>query len=340
MTKHKDILTRKQQHLLLALENESQGSCDFGKDYFLPYTALPEINLVDVDTSVNLFGKKLNQPLIIASMTGGSEHSTKINTNLAMAAETMRVALGVGSQRVALEKEEARKSFELVRKFAPTTVVFANMGAVQLNYGHAIASYKRVVEMVSADALYLHLNPMQEALQPEGDTNWAGLLEKIARLVSKMPVPVWVKEVGTGLDQKTIKDLVNVGVNGIDVAGAGGTSWTWIEGQRSGNKNLTDWFANFGIPTEQALLEAVRNKGQAKVIASGGIRSPIQGLKALLMGANFYSAARPFLDPAMKSSEEVIKLLQDWEKGLKIAMFGIGKKSILSPTEKPSRLGS
>lgn len=321
-----DIQQRKQQHIQLAMEQGSQGDRDLWADFQLPYVALPEINLNEVDTSVKLFGKKLNQPLIIASMTGGSQHAVIINTNLAKAAENMRVAMGVGSQRVALEKDEARKTFGLVRKYAPTTVIFANMGAVQLNYGRTIKDYEKIVKMVAADGLYLHINPMQEAIQPEGDTNFSGLMKKIERLVREMKVPVWVKEVGNGMDEKTAKKLIDIGVRGIDVAGVGGTSWTWIEGRRANNANLTQWFADFGWQTDVILPRLAKIKGKTKLVASGGIRNPIQGLKAHLLGADYYSAARPFLEPAMTSAEEVEKLVEDWERGLKIAMFGCGMK--------------
>lgn len=326
-----DIQQRKAQHIELAMEAGSQGGADLWNKYLLPYTALPELDLNEVDTGAELLGKKLRQPLIIASMTGGSQHAQTINTNLAQAAATMQVAMGVGSQRVALEREEARKTFQVVRKYNPKGVVFANMGAVQLNYGRSIEDYRRVVEMVAADALYLHINPMQEAIQPEGDTNWSGLLTKIEKLVKKIGVPVWAKEVGNGLDPVTAKRLIEVGVAGIDAAGVGGTSWTWIEGRRAGNENLTAWFGDFGWPTDILLPELVRvskqSKSEVKIVASGGVRSPIQGLKARLLGADYYSAARPFLEVALKSAEAAAQLAGDWERGLRIAMFGMGAKN-------------
>ncbi len=319
-----DIQQRKAQHIKLAMEAGSQGDNSYWDQYKLPIKALPEMDLKDVDTSVKLFGKKLSQPLIIASMTGGSEHARTINTNLAVAAEACKVAMGVGSQRVALEKEDAKETFQLVRKLAPSTVLFANMGVVQLNYGHTVESYKRVVDMIKADALYLHVNPMQEALQPEGDTNWEGILDKVEQLVKAIGVPVWVKEVGCGLDIATAKKLVDVGVQGLDVAGVGGTSWTWIEGRRAENEQLTEWFADFGARTDEA-VKALKGLPQT-LVASGGIRNPVQGLKAHMLGANLYSAARPFLEPAMQGSEQATMFLRNWEKGLRIAMFGCGMK--------------
>jgi isopentenyl-diphosphate delta-isomerase len=321
-----DIQLRKKQHIQLAMDPDSQGKGGFGDRYLLPYKVLPEIELGQVDASIELLGKKVSQPLIIASMTGGSEYAEKINTNLARVAGEKKVAMGVGSQRVALEKDEAKRTFELVRKLNPQGVVFANMGAVQLNYGHGVESYRRVVEMVEADALYLHINPMQEALQPGGDVNWSGLFEKIEGLVKRIGIPVWVKEVGNGLDLGTALKLAEVGVKGVDVAGVGGTSWTWIEGKRAGNPRLMEWFGDFGWPTE-LLVEQMgksRKLSNVSLVASGGIRNPIQGLKAGMMGASYYSSARPFLEAALESEAETRLVVEDWERGLKIAMFGMG----------------
>jgi len=322
-----EISDRKQQHIALALEEGSQGKGNGWEGFQLPYKALPEINLSDVTTETELLGKRVSQPLIIASMTGGSVHAEAINSHLAQACEAAGVAMGVGSQRVALEKDEAKKTFSLVRKFAPSAVIFANMGAVQLNYGRGVEDYQRIVDMVEADGLYVHINPMQEALQPGGDTDFSGLLAKIENLISKISVPVFVKEVGCGLDPVTARRLIEIGAAGIDVAGTGGTSWTWIEGTRSGNSRMTEWFADFGLPTEMLVEALGKEKGQTMLVASGGIRNPIQGLKAGLMGADYYSAAYPFLAAAMTSAEAVSELLTDWQQGLKIALFGIGSRS-------------
>jgi isopentenyl-diphosphate delta-isomerase len=329
-----DIQKRKTEHIKLALDFKSQGKRELFEDYVLPYRALSELSLSKVDTTTKVCGKKLNQPLIIASMTGGMDQATEINKNLALASEKGKVALGVGSQRLALEKPEMRKTFEVVRKYAPNTVVFANMGAVQLNYGMKIKDYQEAVKMIGADALYLHLNPIQEALQPGGNTNWEGLVSKIGSLIEKIKVPVWVKEVGSGLDVETVKQLVEIGVAGIDTAGTGGTSWTWIEGKRSGNINFTEWFSDFGLSTEMLIPELAMIKKGSTLVASGGIRSPIQGLKARLLGADLYSAAAPFLKAAIVDAENVQKEVEDWERGLKIAMFGIGVKNWEEAGEK------
>lgn len=320
-----DIQARKKKHVELSIKPEAQMSLNPFEKYRLPYVALPEIALNDVSTEVTLLGKKLSQPLIIASMTGGSEHARTINTNLALAAEKHKVALGIGSQRIALEREEARETFRLVRQLAPHAVLFANMGVVQLNYGRGIEDYQRVVDMIEADALYLHINPLQEAIQPEGDTDFSGLLKKIEKLTKKISVPVFAKEVGHGIDAKTAKKLMAAGVKGIDVAGTGGLSWAWIEAQRANNDAFAEWFKEYGIPTDECIKAIAKiQKKNVSVVASGGIRSPIDALKTHALGADYYSAATPFLHAALESSEEVEKLITTWQRGLRIALFTAG----------------
>lgn len=264
-------------------------------------------------------------PLIIASMTGGSEHGRSINTNLAVAAEACGVALGVGSQRIGLEKQDAQDTFKLVRRHAPHACIIANMGIVQLNYGHTIDSYRKVVDMVEADALYIHLNPLQEALQPGGDTDFSGLLPKIEQLVRAVPVPVIAKEVGHGISGEVARRLCNAGIKGIDVAGVGGTSYAWVEAERSHNDDFAAWFKNMGIPTDQAVAAVSKVvPDDVYVIASGGVRSPIDGLIARALGADLFSAAVPFLRPAMESPEKMIDAVRHWQKGLAVAMFASG----------------
>jgi isopentenyl-diphosphate delta-isomerase len=326
-----DITNRKKQHIELAKNPESQINREPFADFNLPYKTLPEINLHDVSTEVKLFKKTLSQPLIIASMTGGSENSVTINRNIAEVAEELGVAMGVGSQRVALEVPEAKESFELVRKHAPNAFVFANMGAIQLNHGYNIDKYKQAVEMIEADALYLHINALQEAVQPEGDTNFEGLTEKIGELVTELKVPVFIKEVGHGIDETTTKNLIELGIAGIDVAGANGTSWAWIDAKRKEGGQLAEWFKSEGMTLEESLLN-VRNVvsnadasyNDLVVVASGGVRNPIQGVKARLHGADFYSAAYPFLEPALEGPGKLAEVILDWQRGLQTCMFYMG----------------
>ena len=327
--KFDDIQSRKSDHIRLCLDPNSQSSNSVFEKYTLPYKALPEISLDEVDTNVQLLDKTLLSPLIIASMTGGTEHGRTINTNLAIAAEACGVALGLGSQRIGLEKPEARDTFELVRKHAPNAFIIANMGAVQLNYGHGVDSYRKVVDMVRADAIYLHLNPLQEALQPGGNVNFIGLLEKIKKLVDTIDVPVFVKEVGHGISEQVALQLFAAGVTAVDVAGVGGTSYAWVEAERAKNLEFAQWFKGFGIETDESVrqVSAARTLNDQLVIASGGIRSPLDGLKSHALGADLFSAAVPFLKPAIESPEAVINAIENWKQGLKIAMFACGSEN-------------
>jgi len=324
-----DIEQRKGAHIRLCLDPRSQAGQSIFAKYRLPYTALPEASLADVDTACTFLGKQLAFPLLVASMTGGSEHGRAINTNLAIAAQHCGVALGLGSQRIGLEKQDAKDTFELVRKHAPDAVIMANMGAVQLNYGHDVESYRRIVDMVQANGLYLHLNPLQEALQPGGDIDFRGLLPKIQKLVDQVGVPVIVKEVGHGISAAVARQLFEVGVHGIDTAGVGGTSYAWVEAERSHNNAFAEWFKSFGLPTDTSVQQAVsaKTKESQLVIASGGVRSPLDGLKARAWGADLFSAAVPFLAPAMRSSDEVIAVIENWKRGLAVAMFASGAAS-------------
>lgn len=329
-----DIENRKIQHIQLAKDPQSQINIEPFSGVKLPYKTLPDIDMKNVDTSTDILGKKVSQPLIIASMTGGTSHAKTINTNLAIAINETNTAMGVGSQRIALTVEDAKESFRLVRRFAPKSVIFANMGAVQLNYGKKIEDYKNICDMIEADGLFLHINGLQEALQPEGDTNFKNLIEKIHDLVEKIGVAVFVKEVGHGIDKNTAELLLSTGIAGIDIAGVNGTSWAWIEAKRRNSNLLAEWFKNFGITTEESLDNVVnlrKQKGMLesiKIVASGGIRNPIQGLKARLLGTDYYSAAKPFLESALEQTpDNLIKIINEWQLGLKIAMFGCGFES-------------
>lgn len=325
----KNIEGRKGDHIRLCLSEGSQATFSVFDKYQLPYVSLPEMSLENVDISVDLFGKRLQAPLIVASMTGGSEHGRTINTNLAKTAEKCGMALGVGSQRIGLEKKDAEDTFRLVRKNAPTAFIIANMGAVQLNYGHDIDSYRQVVDMIEADALYLHLNPLQEAIQPGGDTDFSNLLQKIQKVVDSVGVPVFVKEVGHGISAAVSQSLFEVGVKAVDTAGVGGTSYAWVEAARANNSDFKRWFKDFGIQTDESIVQvtSARTKKDQLVIASGGVRSPVDGLKARVLGADLFSAAVPFLEPAMESPEAVIRVIENWKQGLKIALFASGAKN-------------
>lgn len=329
-----DIEQRKEDHIKLSLDTSSQGQENPFEKYRLPYTALPEIDLESVSTETVLFGKKLSQPLIISSMTGGTAHAATINTNLAIAAEASNVALGVGSQRIAIEKEEVIKTFKLARDNAPNAVIFANIGAIQLNNGLGIKDFKKAIDMIEADGLYLHVNPLQEALQPGGDTNYSGLMNKIGNLVSSIGVPVFVKEVGHGIDEETAKKLFDLGVAGIDVAGVGGTSYGWIEAKRADNNDYASWFKDVGVPTDLAIIGAAKHKKNRLVVASGGLRDPVSAVKARALGADFYAMATPLLEYAIKDPDETTMYVENFRRGVQIAMFTCGVDS----WEKASKL--
>lgn len=317
---------RKNDHIKLSLDDDSQASINPFDKYRLGYRALPEINLGDVSTEVSLLGKTLSQPLIIASMTGGTKYAATINKNLAIAAEKTKVAIGVGSQRIALRDKSAIKTFEMVRQYAPNAIIFANMGAIQLNNDKTIQDYQRVIDMIDADALYLHINPLQEALQPGGDTNYAGLVDKIASLISKLKVPVFVKEVGNGMDTTSVTALIEAGVSGIDVAGVGGTSYSWIEAKRANSEKFADWFKSVGITTDEAIIDISNIKKSTILVSSGGIRTPLDALKSHILGADYYSMARPLLQKAIISSDDTIEFVEEFQKGLQIALFSCGAR--------------
>lgn len=320
------------QHLKLI---GSDGDADRNMRYFdrirLTHRALPEIDLEDVDPSTTFLGKPLSFPLIISSMTGGDhEQMRKINRNLAAAAESERVALAVGSQRVMFDEPAAARSFQL-REYAPTAVLCANLGTVQFNYGFGPDHARRAVESMQADGLYLHCNPLQEAIQPEGDTRFAGLAEKIGACAEQCPVPVVIKEVGAGISPADADRLVKQGIRYIDVAGSGGTSWSRIEQQRREKKDGDDigyLFQDWGLPTPLALRNLQPLADRVTLIASGGVRNGLDMAKALVLGASLCGIARPFLAPAMESADAVARVIRRLRRECMTALFLLGASSV------------
>jgi isopentenyl-diphosphate Delta-isomerase len=318
---------RKSRHLDICLEEDVASTLDAGFDRVrLQHEALPECALEDVDTSVTFLGWKLRGPLIISSMTGGTARARAINHNLAVAAQEAGIALALGSQRAALEDETLTATYR-VRDVAPRVTLFANIGAVQLNYGVGVDSARRIVESIAANALYLHLNPLQEALQHHGDTNFRSLLPKIGALCRALEVPVIAKGVGSGISARTALRLFDAGVAAIDVAGAGGTSWARVEGRRSDNPRremLAESFAAWGYPTAEAVAALRRAAPAMPIVASGGVRTGVHVAKALALGANMAAMGLPFLEPATRSAEAVADAIGLILDGFRIALFASG----------------
>ena len=321
---------RKLEHINIV---NADAQVDRNKNYFdkiqLVHRALPELDFHEVDPSVTFMGKQLSFPLLISSMTGGDQEIVqRINKNLAIAAEETRVALGVGSQRVMFTHSKARASFE-IRQYAPSILLFANLGAVQLNYGFGLDQCRESVQAVGADALYFHLNPLQEVVQPEGDVNFSGLAEKIGDIARQIDIPIIIKEVGAGIGPKDVELLIAQGIRYIDVAGSGGTSWSRIENFRRDEDKRDDLgllFQDWGNPTPLAVRAMRPFASKVSLIASGGIRSGIDIAKSLILGAQLCGLAGPFLKPAMESPEAVIQVIKRLEREFKTTMFLLGIK--------------
>ncbi len=335
-----ELNNRKHDHLRIFA---GDPDVDRRKFYFdaiqLKHRALPEINRSEVDPGIEFMGKQLAFPLLISCMTGGvGEELTTINQNLAMAAEATSVAIGVGSQRIMLENEAATESF-LLRRYAPNVLLFGNLGAVQLNHGVTIDDCKRLVETTELDALCLHLNPLQEAVQPEGNTEFAGLANRISEVVAALDVPVVVKEVGAGIGPDDARLLVEAGVQFIDVAGAGGTSWSRIEAHRDESGCSPGiLFQDWGLPTPTALKSLHPYRDKVSLIASGGIRNGIDMAKSLILGASLCGIARPFLNCALESPESVIALINSLKTQFETAMFLLGTRSVSDMIDNQSLL--
>lgn len=295
----------------------------------LIHRALPEISLKDIDPSTTFLGKKVAFPLIISSMTGG-DHALlrKINHNLAIAAQATNVAMAVGSQRILFENPTAIESFDL-RPVAPTIPFVSNLGAVQLNYNFDISHCQQAVDILDADGLYLHLNPLQEAIQPEGDTNFSSLLAKISIINDQLSVPVLLKEVGCGIHPKDIERCIQAGIKHIDIAGQGGTSWSRIEHHRDhSGQSLGIQFQDWGIPTPTALKMAKPYCDQACIIASGGLRNGLDMVKSVILGAHLCGLAAPLLKAAIQSADNVIQEIESLKRAFSTAMFLLGAPNI------------
>lgn len=331
-------IKRKSDHIQINLENDVDSSLSSGFEQFsFVHNALPEIDLKDVDTSIFFLSKKLNSPMMISSMTGGTPESHAINLTLARAAAHFGIAMGVGSMRAGFDDPDALKTFH-VRDVAPDILIFANIGAVQLNYGFTLDHCEQAVNSIDADGLILHLNPLQEALQPEGNTNFSGLLTKIEKICAHLDKPVIVKEVGWGISEKVARQLCNAGVSAIDVAGAGGTSWSQVEMYRSDNESLKQIAAGFrswGIPTSESIQLLRSSVPTIPIMASGGLKNGIDLAKSIALGADLGGFAGQFLRAAVLSEQALYSLIDQINKQLIIAMFAAGAVDIAALKKTP-----
>ena len=323
---------RKLEHLRINLKDDVQfrETTNGLEQYRFVHQALPNLALEEIDLSTTFFKKRLSAPLLISSMTGGADEADRINKTLAAAAQATGIAMGLGSQRAAIEDESLAYSYQ-VRGVAPDILLFANLGAVQLNYTYTIDQCRRAVEMIQADALILHLNAIQEAVQAGGNTNWKDLLTKIEKVCRALATPVIAKEVGFGISEDAARQLASAGVAAIDVAGAGGTSWSAVEARRAPSsflRDLAEAFWDWGIPTAESLVRARRAAPNLPLIASGGIRDGVEAAKCVALGAGLVGYASPMLklaDIGVEATVEGIKLLKE---ELRVAMFGVGAANL------------
>ena len=332
---------RKLDHINVCLEKSVEsGSSGFGDTSLsgveFIHKALPEIDFDKIDISSEFLGKKFGAPVMIAAMTGGTQEALQINRNLASAAQAFGLGMGLGSQRAAIENSGLEDTYK-VRDVAPDIFLAGNLGIVQFVRGYGVEEARKAVEMINADALCIHLNALQEVVQPEGDVTWEGCLDKIREICAGLDVPVIAKETGAGISRETALQLEKAGVSAIDIGGAGGTSWSLVESFRNKEENDREIARNFGewgIPTAISVAE-VRSVSKIPIIATGGIRTGIDIAKAIAMGADIAGVAMPLLKPACRSEEDVEKKIYQITKELKIAMFLSGARNLMELRERP-----
>jgi len=331
MVKVTPISSRKSDHIRINLEEDVHSSLTNGLEHFhFVHQALPEQNLDEIDLSLDLFSKRIKAPILISSMTGGTDEAGKINITLATAAQECGVAIGLGSQRAAIDHPKIAYTYQ-VRKYAPDVLLFANLGAIQLNYNYSVDECLRAVDMIQADALILHLNALQEALQPEGNTCFKGLLGQVEKVCRALNVPVIAKEVGWGISGKTARMLADAGIRAIDVAGAGGTSWSQVEMHRAKTDSQARLAANFidwGIPTADSIIQVRKEVPEITIIASGGLRNGIEIAKCLVLGAKLGGMASPFLKAASHSEEMTVQVIQEVKREIQVCMFATGSGNL------------
>ena len=314
------ISDRKLEHLLICNVNYKDKTTGF-EDIELIHRALPEVHKEEIDISTEVFGKKLESPLFITAITGGHAAAKDINKELATVAEEKQIGLGVGSQRAAIVNPELRDTYDVVREYAPSALVLGNIGAPQSDLA------EKAVEILDSDILAIHLNPLQEAIQPEGDVDARGYIDSIAEICKTVKVPVMAKETGTGISAEDAKTLEKAGVSFIDIEGAGGTSWAAVETYRADDRYLGELFWDWGIPTAVSTAEVV-NSVDIPVVSSGGIRSGLDAAKAIALGADAVGMALPALKGAYEGQDALVQMVERFNESLRIAMFLVGASNI------------
>ncbi len=331
------IKRRKREGIEIPLNENIQGrtASTYLEYVKLLHNALPEINYDQIDLSIEFLNRSFSAPLIIDSMTGGTDEAFVINKRLGLIAERYGLGMGLGSQRAGLKSDKLVESYSIARKVAPNAFLIANIGGAQLSDGLSNSDILKIIEMIDANALAIHLNPLQELIQPEGEPRFKGILKKISNLVNEVEIPIIVKEVGSGISADVAIKLEKSGINSINVAGAGGTSWAGIEKIRADQHNeylksqLGELFWDWGIPTALSIL-LVSNSVKIPVIASGGLRNGLEIAKCLILGANVCAMAFPFLKRASKSEEELEKFTQLILSEIRATMFLLGAKDVHS----------
>jgi isopentenyl-diphosphate delta-isomerase len=336
------IESRKDDHIKIAAGQEVEEGENLFNEVHLIHIALPEIDYEDVDTSITVFNKRLSFPFIIGAITGGTETAEKVNTVLAKCAEELGIGMYVGSQRIAIVKPETARSFRVVAENAPTALKIANLGAPQVSrLDEKVLSdwVSQAIDMINADAIAIHLNPAQEVFQPEGEPWFRGVLDKLRFIKSVANRPLIVKEVGNGISMEVAKALASrVNPDAIDVAGVGGTSFIRIESIRAGTTDEANVFSGWGIPTAASICE-VRSVYNGLVFASGGVRSGLDGAKAIAIGANVFSMSKPLLISALKGYNEARAFISRLFKEFKTAMFLTGSKNVEELSKVPVVFG-
>lgn len=332
------IQKRKKDHVDLCVDGDVGYKTATGFDtLYFRHNALPEVNLDDVSVEATLLGRTFSFPLMISSMTGGYSDAGRINAQIARVCEAENLPFGVGSQRALLDHPDEIESFSIVREEAPTAFIAANIGGAQIAGGLTDKQISALIESIKADAIIVHLNPLQELVQPEGDREFAGVEDGIARLVVQSPVPVIVKETGAGISGEVAGRLLSIGVSVVDVAGAGGTSWSKVENKRKEDAQTTDMFNEWGIPTLTCIQEVQqqREKFRFEMIASGGIRGAEDIVKSICLGADIAASARPVIKALMNGGEDELRdLIRLWKEQTTIILTLLGKRSLRECTSK------